>query len=310
MQSDFDKRLNEILEDNIHGSRIITSRASSLFRRLIADEDVSRSEIINRLRIASRKLEKKHSNLSAVRKFCDAIITVLDAAPPRKRLTTWLNKLLDQWNDLYVHQITLAIASHMFPVISQAKTLISHSYSSTVCKVLTHIARKYTGAKIIQSVSFPMKEGVAMAGMLAEQKYKIELINDAGIPAEVESCDVILIGADSVSEKEVINKQGTLSIALAASHFDKPIYVLADSSKLIRTEKVPEIALQNPSELVSIDNKNITVTNKYFDATPLDLFTAIVTEQAAYSPRGMKELLESGTVEKIEDTGFDQEVPE
>jgi translation initiation factor eIF-2B subunit delta len=291
MPEEFDKRLRDLLEDNVSGSRIITARTASLFRSFISDSGNSRSEIINRLRTACRRLEKKHADLAAVRSFCDSVVLILDAAPPRDKLVDRLGRLLDEWNELHAERLGLQIASHVYPLVREARQILTHSHSSTVFNVFRHVSEKVSGLSVIQTVSWPVKEGVNMAKMLADLGVKVRLISDAGIATAVRECDLVLVGADSVSHEHVTNKQGTRGLALACRDADVPIYCLTDSTKLVGGNDEAEITRRNPDELAKLEHKKIVIENVYFDRTPLELFTGIVTEKGIFDPDGIRALL-------------------
>ena len=54
--------------------------------------------------------------------------------------------------------------------------------------------------------------------------------------------DAIVIGADSVTADYLINKIGTIQLALLANYFDKPIYALTSTHKFIKSAKPQKIA--------------------------------------------------------------------
>jgi translation initiation factor 2B subunit (eIF-2B alpha/beta/delta family) len=221
--------------------------------------------------------------MGAVRTFCDSVILILDLAPPRKKLVKQLTDTLEQWDEVHSDRQALEIATHAYQLFENRSTIVSHSFSSTVLKVLTHVAEKRTDIKVFQSVGYPVKEGVTMASAVAGLGMKVELISDGGLADAVQHCDIVLLGADSVTRTEVINKQGSLGIAIAARHFNVPCYVLVDSTKFIVSGAAPDILKQDPSELTLITRENLTVTNLYYDLTPLELFSGFVTEQGVLS---------------------------
>lgn len=295
MSWNFDKQLTEILEDNRSGSRAITVKVSRLFRQLISKEDVDRSEIINRLRSASRKLEKAHPALVSLGNMCDSVLLIVDTAPPREELIKRLNRLFDDWGELFEERTTLQIAGHLYQRLDEVKTIFSHSHSSTIHTVFKHIAGKNTSFSFVQTVAWPAREGVTMAKMLAALNYPVELIADAGIAEALQQVDMVLLGADSIRDNRFVNKQGSLAICLLAKQFGKPVYLIADSSKLDRSETPKEIQRQNPRELMEEEIDSITVNNRYFEPVPLSLVTGILLQSGAYSPEGVARMLTSGS---------------
>lgn len=112
--------------------------------------------------------------------------------------------------------------------------------------------------------------------------------------------DKVITGADRVLAKtgHVINKIGTLTIALTASHYDVPFYVAAplssiDFSKLPSDVKIEE---RDQKEVHYVGRSRITPTNVQalnpaFDITDPSLVTGIITEKGILKPDELMNLL-------------------
>lgn len=291
MSMSFDKRLAEILEDNQSGAWAITMRVSSLFRQLISMRDIDRSEIINRLRPACRKLEKAHGGMTNLRGMVDSLLLILDTAPPREELIKRLNRIFDEWGELFVERTTLQIASQLYPRLEDVETIFTHSHSSTIFNVFRHISAKNKLLKFLQTVSWPVKEGVNMARMLASLGYRVELINDSGMATHLREADLVLLGADSIGSGYFVNKQGSLAICTLAQRLGKQIYLMADTSKLDLKKEPQEPKLQSPVELMEEEVDRISVRNFYFETVPLELVTGVLLQTGAYSPEGISQMI-------------------
>jgi len=291
MDDDFESRWLELREDNRSGSREIASRAAALVRELAADESLNRTELMVRLREACRRLERAHSSMAAVRSFCDDVILTLDTTPPERELRQRLRDRFEKWDELFTRRLLRRISSHAYGMLREADTIVSHSYSSTVLGVIGTLMEKRSRLQVIQSVSMPAKEGLHMALSLAELEVDVEVISDAGLAAALGRADIALVGADSVGLDGVVNKLGTLGLAAAASRLGVPIYCLADSTKLLAPGTDVPIKAKNPSEVAAAGHERIKVTNVYFDLTPVELFTAVITEEGAYTPSELLNLI-------------------
>jgi translation initiation factor 2B subunit (eIF-2B alpha/beta/delta family) len=108
---------------------------------------------------------------------------------------------------------------------------------------------------------------------------------DSAIFSILPDADLILVGADALSSLGVVNKIGTHGLALAAKQYNKPIYALCSMDKILPKE-YPIIYKyeKNPYEIISKPIKNITPVNYYFDLTPLEFITGIITEKGILSP--------------------------
>jgi methylthioribose-1-phosphate isomerase len=96
--------------------------------------------------------------------------------------------------------------------------------------------------------------------------------------------DCVLTGADRIAANgDVANKIGTYALALAASHHEIPLYVVAPTSTLdaaTATGLDVPIEGRDPSEISS----RFPALNPAFDVTPGDLVSAIVTEHGVHRP--------------------------
>jgi methylthioribose-1-phosphate isomerase len=81
----------------------------------------------------------------------------------------------------------------------------------------------------------------------------------------------------------VVNGVGTYLMALAARQAGVPFYVLCEKAKFDPRMQSCEIETEerNPSELAApgILPEGVTAKNPYFDLTPLQFVTGIITEE-------------------------------
>ncbi len=98
--------------------------------------------------------------------------------------------------------------------------------------------------------------------------------------------DAVVVGADRVcANGDVVNKVGTLSVALAADRFDVPFVVAAPRTTIdMRTATGDEVEIEGrPADAgVYLDAAtlpaDVTVHAPAFDVTPAALVTALITD--------------------------------
>nr|BFE77587.1 hypothetical protein GCM10020093_001880 [Planobispora longispora] len=131
--------------------------------------------------------------------------------------------------------------------------------------------------------------------------YRPTLITDGMVAAALSDglADVALTAADRVTlDGHVINKVGTLGVALAARAFGVPFYVLIDApDPQAPTAADVVIERRDGDEVLHALGRRTAaegVTGYYpaFDVTPPHLVTRIVTERGIYRPDGVRESLE------------------
>jgi translation initiation factor eIF-2B subunit delta len=172
---------------------------------------------------------------------------------------------------------TSAAASHAAELLGHCRTLVTHSYSSTVYEALSRLQEHM---QVTFSESRPLYEGHRLAQALSQGGREATLVTDAQLGAAVQGADAVLVGADSVlTDGSLVNKAGTLLLAAAAAHFEVPVYGCCESHKL-RTADMPDLRLErmDPHELGAPEWPGITVQNVYFDVTPPALLSGCILE--------------------------------
>jgi methylthioribose-1-phosphate isomerase len=104
--------------------------------------------------------------------------------------------------------------------------------------------------------------------------------------------DAVLVGADRITRDVVFNKIGTYMHAVCARYHEIPFYVTAPLSTFDARNLEQDVIIEERSreEVTRIGNRCVvpdaaSVKNYAFDATPMDLVTAIITEQGVlHSP--------------------------
>jgi translation initiation factor eIF-2B subunit delta len=119
------------------------------------------------------------------------------------------------------------------------------------------------------------------AKRLAGQGYKIRLVTDTGFTTLLDDIDYAILGADRIYNDFFINKAGSYAIALLCREKTVPLYVLADSRKILNID-LPAGYIEKPrpaGDVWSSPPSGITPINYYFEAVPVDLITRLITEK-------------------------------
>ncbi len=128
--------------------------------------------------------------------------------------------------------------------------------------------------------SRPAKEGRDLARALADAQIPVDLYSDAGISAAIPGADALLVGADAISATGFINKVGTSGLCALAAASGTSVYVLAGREKILPDDVFGALTLRpgSPHEVWRDGGAGVHVRNPYFEAIPLSLVTAVVTE--------------------------------
>jgi translation initiation factor eIF-2B subunit delta len=189
------------------------------------------------------------------------------------------------------------IKGHALPLLQEKGVVMTHSYSSTVLQVLEHAQ----GIEVICPESRPLAEGLRTAKALGEKGIQVRLVTDFAALSLVGECDLVIVGADAVTLDGVVNKIGTYGLALAAKNNGIPFYVLAGTEKFLPPpfSNALRIEKRDPKEITEETIPHGVVENVYFDFTPLDLITGVVTQEGVISGEKLAEVLEGMEISEV-----------
>jgi translation initiation factor 2B subunit (eIF-2B alpha/beta/delta family) len=191
-------------------------------------------------------------------------------------------------------------APHAARLIQGGAAILTHSRSSTVLATLIEAARAGKAFSVIATESRPALEGRALAEALGNQKIRVTLIADSAASLAMDQVDFILVGADTITPREIVNKIGTRMIALAARERGLPVYAVCDTSKFICGDYCRGSVRNDGTadDLWPGKPSGILTMNRYFEPTPLGYFTGIITEDGALSAEEAARCAEGATIDK------------
>lgn len=179
-----------------------------------------------------------------------------------------------------LRQHAVHVAEGALGLIEDDSQVITTSFSSTVQVALLHALRAGRHFSVACGESRPICEGRQTAQALAAAGVPVTLMTDAALVAAVPHARLILVGADMLSTGGLTNKSGTYALALAARASGVPFYTLCGSEKFLPATFQPLEQRDWPAdEIWERPPPNVQIANRYFDETPLDLITGIVTER-------------------------------
>lgn len=199
-------------------------------------------------------------------------------------------------------EMTRAIGKHGAAIVDDGDTILTHCNAGALACVdygtaLGVIRAAYYEGKKIKVVcdeTRPLGQGARLSVWeLQMEKIPVKLIVDsaAGYLMQRGEIDKVIIGADRVAEGGVVNKIGSLMVALAARRFNVPFYVAAPKSTFDRENSIHDTIIEERSsdEVLyyggcRIAPKHTQVINPAFDIVPSDLITAIITEDGIIDP--------------------------
>lgn len=189
-----------------------------------------------------------------------------------------LNGFFERYDDIFENSKNRLVTNAVH-ILSKYSSYITISNSKTVFDVFSELNKQKKKLKVIVSESRPKLEGRILAKKLSALNHvKVFLITEAMMANALNKSEVAIIGADSVlSNGNVVNKVGSLQLALLCNKSNIPFYVVADKNKFRRSSSFSQNEMP-PEEIWRHYPKNITIKNNYFEIVNRELITQIITD--------------------------------
>ncbi len=181
-------------------------------------------------------------------------------------------------------EIPRRIAIHAANLLSGKDGILTHSYSSTVFEAIRSAATSDRDLRVICTESRPALEGVNLAKKLAAEKVKIHLALDSAAPSLLRDVDLVLTGGDALSPSGLVNKIGTYGLGIAARANGVPFYALCGTDKILTEGLAKRLRIEpkDPGEVLPTPHPGVEVINHYFDITPIEFLSGVVTEEGVW----------------------------
>mgnify|MGYP002403250688 CR=1 FL=1 len=264
------ERIAQIHDDHEHGSRWLVRQTIDLLHDLAVEPTLSPTEQLQIVRHAGRELAHIRPAMAAL---AGAVGRILGAPGGLDSMANAAKQLLHANEQAIAHITTFAR-----PYLQG--TIMTHSLSGTVLEVFGACIPPVTEVIILEGR--PLYEGRTTAKSLNRQAVQLTLITDAQADIFLPMCQAVVVGADSLlADGSVLNKAGTALLARAAQGYNVPFYVLSETLKISPRAWSGDLAWleeQSASEVWPEPVPGVTVRNFYFDRTPANLITGIITE--------------------------------
>ncbi|WP_248958603.1 hypothetical protein [Sphaerisporangium perillae] len=251
-----------------------------------------------RLRAAGRRLIATRPTNNHIRDAVNAILAATVDGPlagaPGAELVDAVAKAAAE-HDAGYRAGSLALGRHAAGLLEDGARVLTHCWGDAYL-IGTVQAAEAMGKRLefVCTETRPYLQGARLtAATLVEMGYRPTVITDGMVPSALANglADVALVASDRVTmDGHVVNKVGTLAVALAAQAFGVPMYVLSHAPDPLspRIEDV-EIEHRDGDEVLHVLGTRSAAegTRGYypaFDATPPHLVTRIITERGAFEP--------------------------
>ena len=268
-----------IAEDTEHGaSHILKIAASSLHTAIKRNPNTPPSEIRTLVKDYALRLVSGQRQMASILNFSNRLLLELARHEGDKEIG---KKIWD-----FAIAISRESSEALVQIGNQSSIAISgirfmtHSRSSTLLHFLSQ-SKNRKGLSVCSTFSRPGGEGRLLSGELSVAGVYSELIEDAEAMKYLPECDALLIGADAIIPKGVVNKIGTHMLCLSARETRVPVYCLTDSMKLWPFDEPIEKGLRSKG-MRPVSGLDL------FEITPGGLITKIIFETGSKDFKAVK----------------------
>jgi ribose 1,5-bisphosphate isomerase len=212
--------------------------------------------------------------LSNLRPTEPLLFHVLDSAGkmPKEKILSHFKEAQDKINE------------NIFKLIKDKKIIFTHCHSTNVVRSLVYSKNKGLNFQVFNTETRPLYQGRKTAKELSKAGIKVTSFVDSAFEIAIakqgkkdkEYVNLILLGADALLNKSVINKVGSGVIARIAFDNKIPLYIVADSWKYY--PKQIKLEERDFKEVWDPKKNKIHVKNPAFESIDPRFITGIVTE--------------------------------
>jgi translation initiation factor 2B subunit (eIF-2B alpha/beta/delta family) len=263
--------------DVVSGATVVARAAAAAMRRgavsLPAD---STQELRRGLESLAVKVLDAQPAMAPLVELLDSVLTALPDEGPVEEARRAAAEATERFR-VQLEERSAHVARRLASALPSGSTLLTLSSSNTVRSGL--VAAQSKGIQVVCLESRPMNEGQGLARTLALADIPVTLAVDSAAESLMPRCDLVILGADSVGDRGVVNKIGSVGLARCARDHSVPVWIAVDRSKWL-PPGFPQIhADDRPADEVWKGARGVRVWNRYFECLPWELVDRIVTDE-------------------------------
>ena len=271
----------DIREMKIQGAVTIAMAAEEALEEFIENYQAgSRDDFLSQLRAEGNKLAEARPSAIALPNAVDMFIEKVEAInlgmPDLKDAALLAGKeLMEDTKDSFKE-----LTEKGSEIVRDGQLILIHCHSSTVTGILKKAWDSGKRFNVICTETRPSKQGFISAKELAEHEIPTTIVIDSAVASVMAGVDMALVGADTILKNgDVVNKIGTLGVALAAKEFGVPMYVATQRLKFDTKGKGVGIESRPAEEILEgAELPGVEIENLVFDITKKSYFKGIITE--------------------------------
>lgn len=293
------KKLEDIRNDHVSGASEIAIRCAEYLKsqasHITADKP---NQFLSKLAQIGAQLKQAQPAMAPVYNAVHFVLSAVRERLGKGATTSQLRNAATEAAQNFTDRLKYSmkdLAAVGVSLIENQHKIMTYSSSRAVAALLKRAKTEGRSFTVVVPESRPMCEGRVLAQDLGSTGISCTVIVDGAISSFIDQVDVVLVGADRVSERCVVNKIGTRGLAIIAREFRVPIYCVCETSKFLTSDLLPFTQKENPAEQVwEKTTENVKVRNIYFEEVPSDSFTGFITEKGVLGPADVRRAVTEG----------------
>ena len=278
--------IDEVRNDRKNGASQLARQAMAAVKVSVERSQASGAEqFLEEQEAVGEKLMAARPAMAPVFNIVSRFLSALAELPSSQGLDYFKSRALVKADELArvslqaVAQVTTCGSG----LINDGDKIMTHSYSSTVMAVFNEACDEGRHFELIVTRSGAGGTGQRIARELGRRGVVVTFIDDTAAGVYVSEASKVMVGADRIcADGKVVNGVGTYPLALAAERAVVPFLVLCETLKFDPRTESSRVDLEEkePAEVIGRNKlpSSVVVKNPYFDITPLELVTGVVTE--------------------------------
>ena len=291
---DWQFELDQLREDHRVGAQEIARRALNLLLDLVGDSQPRGVQSYRRwlLRVG-RELIVVQPAMGVLFRMVNDMLWAsdrgMDAETIRQDALTFLQDYQSQ-SGARLEAFNREAGSYL----ERYERIATHSRSSSLVGALTLLGRRKR-LQVYCGESRPMYEGQTLANELAWAGHSVVLGVDMALFGWLAEVDALVVGADGLARDGMVNKLGTAALMRAAVEIDLPRIVVCTTDKMLPANCLPRQGLGGgaPEEIMPASEEMIQIRNDYFDVTPLEDVSLVLTDAGVLQGEVLYEALDA-----------------
>lgn len=261
---------------------------------LISDNKISNS--VRDMLTGLRTVITEKPNITSINHYINHFLLKIDPENQPIVIKELLEVFHERWKN--VDRKTAEIANQSFDF--ENKTVLLYGNDINIQSLIDLLNVNQKKINVIQVVSLQDKFGKEQATSVAAKGIEVKVIDDEGVGKFLPEIDIILFGCDIIMHETFITNSGAHLIAAAAKTYKVPVFVLADSRKILNKKYFPQSVLgtfigkeeKSGDEIWKNPPENVEVVFNHIEEVPNKLVSRFILEKEALTPHELIEKID------------------